>query len=361
MAKIRVGVLGFGQMHINTMVESFLAMPEKYEFMGFADTVLPDLKPFSTQRSTRNFNRENIREKCAPIPEFESVDALLAAKPDLVIVATETSSHCEVICKALDAGVHVIVEKPMCMSAEEARKMAEAAKKNDRIFIINWPTAWRPAYRLMEKMAREGAIGRIMRCFFSNGESLGPFSYGQNLSVEEKMQEWWYHPQYGGGAAMDYIGYGCNLTRYFIGEKAEEAFCMAVNLNTPYANVDDHATVVLKFPGAQAVVEGTWATYAGGKMSDGPMLFGEKGTLAITPDMKAVALYDQRHQSVPPKLFPADPLPADRCNLATEFLYALSHNGEVHPMLSPEINVEAMCAADAALRSMKSGKLEKVD
>lgn len=361
MEKIKVGVLGFGQMHIKTMVDSFLAMPEKYTFMGFADTVLPDLKPFSTQRSTRIDNRKTIMEKCAPIPEFESVDALLDAKPDLVIVATETSSHCDVICNALNRGIHVIVEKPMAMSAEEARKMADAAKANNCVFMVNWPTAWRPAYRLMAKMAHEGVIGKVLRCFFTNGESLGPFSYGQNLSVEEKMQEWWYHGQYGGGAAMDYIGYGCNLSRYFIGERATDAFCMAVNLNTPYAQVDDHATVVLKFPSAQALVEGTWATYAGGKLADGPVLFGEKGTLAITPDMTGVELYDQRHQAEPPKVFTADPLPEDRKDLAHEFLYALANNGEVNPMLSPEINVEAMCAADAALRSMKSGKLEKVD
>ena len=358
MDKIKVGIIGFGQMHITTMVDSFLAMPETFTFMGWADTKTP-LKPISEQPGTHPAVRKKIEEKCAPIKAYPSIDALLDDKPDLVIVATETSFHCEVICDALRRGIHVIVEKPMAMTFEEARQMVETARAHHVVFMINWPTAWFPPFRLIGELGFSGLIGRILRFSYTNAESLGPFSYGQTLTDEEKLQEWWYQRQYGGGGVMDYIGYGCNLSRWMLGEKATAAFCLASNLTSPFADIDDHATVILEFPHARGLVEGTWATYASGKIPTGPVLYGETGTLVTDRRGTNVAYYNERHQKTPPQLFDPKPLPEGRDTLAREFLHAL-RTGEMHQMLSPEMNLDAMAAMDAALRSAVSGKKEIV-
>ena len=357
MKKMQVGVIGFGQMHITTLVDSFLAMPEQFSFMGYADTVT-SLVPISTQGGTHLAVRKKIEEKCAPIRAYESIGQLLDDRPDLVIVATETSFHCSVICDALKRGIHVIVEKPMAMTFAEARQMVEAAQASGAVFIINWPTAWFPPFRLIGELGFSGMIGRILRFSYTNAESLGPFSYGQNLTEEEKLHEWWYHRQYGGGGMMDYIGYGCNLSRWMVGEKATSAFCLGSNLTTPFADIEDHATVILEFPHARGLVEGTWATYASGGIPTGPVLYGETGTLVTDRYGSNVAYYNERHQKTPPQIFEPKPFPEGRENLAKEFLHALK-TGETHPMLSPALNLDAMAAMDAALRSAQSGKMEK--
>ena len=358
MKKYQVGVIGFGQMHITTMVNSFLQMPETFEFMGYADTKT-DLVSICEKNSTHPKVLATIAEKCAPIKPYASIEDLLNDKPDLVIVATETSFHCEVICDALNRGIHVIVEKPMAMTYNEAAMMCHAAKKNNAVFIVNWPTAWFPPFRLIGELGFSGIIGDVQRFSYTNAESLGPFSYGQDLTEEEMMHEWWYHKRYGGGGVMDYIGYGCNLSRWMLGEKATGAFCMATNIRAQFADIEDHATVVLKFPHARALVEGTWATYASGKIPTGPILYGEKGTLVTDRYGTNVALYTERHQKTPPQIFEPKPFEEGRQDLAHEFLHALK-TGEVHPMLSPALNLDAMAAMDAAIRSIESGKMEVV-
>lgn len=356
MTKYRVGVIGFGQMHITTMVESFLKMPETFEFMGYADTKT-DLVPLSSQGGTHPAVRAAIEKKCAPIKPYDTITGLLNDKPDLVIVASETSFHCEIICDALNRGIHVIVEKPMAMTYNEAMMMCYAAQKSGAVFIINWPTAWFPPFRLIGELGFSGIIGQVQRFSYTNAESLGPFSYGQNLTDEEKLHEWWYQRKYGGGGVMDYIGYGCNLSRWMLGEKATSAFCMATNIACQFADVEDHATVVLKFPHARALVEGTWATFASGHIPTGPILYGETGTLVTDRRGTNVALYDERHQHTEPKIFEPKPFEEGRSNLAEEFLYALK-TGDMHPMLSPALNLDAMAAMDAALRSCETGKME---
>ncbi len=358
MKKYRIGIIGFGQMHIQGLVNSFLAKPDTFEFMGCADTVT-DLDPISDQPDTHPAVRRTVETKCAPLKGYASVADLLNDKPDLVLVASETSAHCSIICDALNRGIHVIVEKPMAMSYSEAQQMCYAAKKSGCVFIINWPTAWFPPFRLIGELGFSGIIGEVQRFSYTNAESLGPFSYGQTLTDEEKLHEWWYHRRYGGGGVMDYIVYGCNLSRWMLGEKASAAFCMATNITCPYADIEDHATVVLKYPHARALVEGTWATFSSGGIPSGPILYGERGTLVTDRKGTNVALYDARFLQAPAKIFEAEPFPEGRANLAEEFLYALK-TGDMHPLLSPWLNLDAMAAMDAALRSCESGKMEVV-
>ena len=357
MKHYRIGIIGCAQMHIITMVNSFLSMPDTFSFIGYADTE-NGLTPISDQYCTRQNVRSTIEEKCG-IARYPSIDTLLDEKPDLVLVASENSFHCENICNALNRGIHVIVEKPMAMTYNEAVMMCHAAKKNNVVFIINWPTAWFPSFRLIGELGHSGIIGKLQRFSYTNAESMGPFSYGQSLTEEELMHEWWYHRHLGGGGVMDYIGYGCSMSRWMLGEKASGAFCMSTNIAAPFADIEDHATVVLKFPHARALVEGTWATWSAGNVPSGPILYGEKGTLVADRFNNQVLLFTERHQQEPTRIYEAPSIEAGRSNLAEEFLHAVE-TGEMHPMLSPEINMDAMAACEAALRSCESGKLEIV-
>ena len=131
-----------------------------------------------------------------------------------------------------------------------------------------------------------------------------------------------------------------------------------LNQEVEFADIEDHATVILEFPHARGLVEGTWATYASGGIPTGPVLYGETGTLVTDRYGSNVAYYNERHQKTPPQIFEPKPFPEGRETLAKEFLHALK-TGETHPMLSPALNLDAMAAMDAALRSAKSGKMEK--
>jgi len=356
MRKIAIGVIGLAQMHIVGMTESFLALPERFAPMGFADSSTP-LSPVSTEPGTRRGTRAALLRKC-PFPrEYADPLELLDDQPDLVLVAAENSLHAQICCEALSRGIHVIVEKPMALSLGEARRMAAASRLHKALLWVNWPTAWFPAFRTAQRLAEQGAAGVPLRFAYTNAESLGPFSYGQNLSSLEKAQEWWYRRELGGGAMIDYLGYGCNLSRWFLGEKAVAAFASSWNFLTDFADVEDHATLVLRFRRAQALIEGTWATLSAGHIPSGPVVYGDRGTLVTDKKAGSVQLFTERFQGAPTRVFEPEPLAEGRRDLAHEYLHFLD-TGEEHPALGLEVNLDAMAALDAALRSASSGKLE---
>lgn len=355
--KFRIGVIGFAQMHITTLISSFQTMPDRFEFIGLCD--LPtDLGPVSEQGGTRLGTRNNVLRLCPDAPVYEDYRDLIAAKPDLMLVTTENSRHAEVVCAALNEGIHVILEKPMAMSLAEARRMVAAARLHNALFMINWPTSWFTPFRTAHRLVQEGVVGRVLRFAYCN-TSLGPFSYGQTLTDEEKTHEWWYHRALGGGSPMDYLGYGCILSRWFLGKKAIAAFAEARNFTSEYSDVDDHSTLILRFEDTQALIEGTWSTFSAGGLPNGPIIYGTEGTLVVDRMNNTISLYSERGTSKPTRVFEPDPLPEGREDLPGEFLHALE-TGEMHPTLSPELNLEATAAVDAALRSIASGKMEIV-
>ena len=59
MSKLRVGIIGFAQMHVTTMIQSFLALPERFAFIGCADTP-SRLRPVSTETGTRLGTRDTV-------------------------------------------------------------------------------------------------------------------------------------------------------------------------------------------------------------------------------------------------------------------------------------------------------------
>lgn len=358
MTKIRIGIIGFAQMHITTMAETFLALPDRFEFIGCADTPCT-LKPTSTQPGTRLGTKAAVEKLCFPIPLYANYQDLLNARPDLVIVTCENSLHGMVVTQALEMGIHVILEKPMATSIQDALQMQEAARRKGRLLMVNWPTTWMPAFRRAQELAAAGTVGNIVRFTYSNAESIGPFSYGQSITDAEKLEECWYQRNLGGGSPIDYIGYGCILSRWFLGQRAVSATAIARNLMADFADIEDHATVILNYPSAHAVLDATWSTFSAGGIPSGPVVYGEKGTIVTDKKSGITRVYTERFAQKPEVVFENDQLPAGRDSLALEFLHGLEQ-GDVHPTLSVDLNMDAMAAMDAALRSIHSGKTENI-
>lgn len=354
--KYRVAVVGVGQMHITTIAKSFSARSD-VEWIGLSDLPLPFETIADKPSSKKNLVPQLMRENAIP-RFFEDWLELLDEKPDILLVATENTRHAEVVCEALSRGIHVLIEKPFAADYEDAFAMVSAAKKSGARLFINWPTGWDPAIRTGLRLAREGIIGRPLKFHYRNMESLGPFSYGQDLTDEEKAAEWWYHSELGGGALLDYICYGANLSRLFLGKKASSAVAMKKNLISSFAPVEDHTAAVLDFGDSLAVLEGTWATFSSGNIDCGPILFGDKGTLVANRLGKSVALYLERHVTEPTRVVPLDPLPEGRATIADEFIHGIETGEPFADFFDPNYNLDAMSALDAVRRAAESGNTE---
>ncbi len=93
---------------------------------------------------------------------YTDYKALLAeVKPDVVHVCTPNRAHCEITCAALEAGCHVLCEKPMAICAEDAKKMLETAKKTGKKLSIGYQSRYRGNSQYLKAECEKGALGEI--------------------------------------------------------------------------------------------------------------------------------------------------------------------------------------------------------
>jgi predicted dehydrogenase len=103
--------------------------------------------------------------------------ALDECQADFALDLTTPNAHCAVVCAALEAGLHVIGEKPMCETIEQARQMVAAADKADRIYMVSQSRRYLPIHQQIADTVRSGAIGQItsMHCDFFMAIHFGGF------------------------------------------------------------------------------------------------------------------------------------------------------------------------------------------
>jgi predicted dehydrogenase len=366
----RLGVIGFGHMHVNSLMDEFAKLPN-VQWVACADTV-PLTPSLCAKESTRRANLARARERIGVPEVFEDYREMLRRRSfDLVIFCPENARHAEVAEEIARSGAHMLTEKPMAASLSEALRMARAAREAGVTLAVNWPTTWSGAVRAAKRLIDEGAIGEAWELKWRNGASMGPLAYGvgANLVTEaEKGAEWWHQARAGGGALLDYCCYGACLARWYFGEPAVSALGLKVNISSHYGDAEDNAVITVRFPRSIAVLEGTWTTWHTG-LPIGPVVYGSRGTLVVDnatdpstlKPAQAVKVYSTRgYAGEPDRVVFGEPLPAGRATIAEELLHHIESGEPLHPTLEVGHNLGAMAILDAGIRSATSGKLELI-
>ena len=109
------------------------------------------------------------------------VDEVLA-DPSIagVMIATPAATHFEQVCRALDAGKHVFVEKPLALAADEGRRLVELAHRRRRILMVGHLLEYHPAVVRLNELVRDGVLGRI-QYVYSNRLNLGKIRREENI------------------------------------------------------------------------------------------------------------------------------------------------------------------------------------
>jgi predicted dehydrogenase len=351
----RIGIIGYAHSHIISNARAFFQLGNKVSFVAAAD-VPPLVEPLNNSDGTRYGIMKSLNREIGIEKTYSDYTQMLDEQNlDIALVCADNAFHGRVCEEILRRGIHVVMEKPMATSMQDAMRIARAAKEGNAAVVINWPTTWQPAVRLAHKLCQDGEIGRLFKVTFRNSDSLGPLSYGQQMTDVERGREWWYQSAAGGGALLDYCCYGACLSCWFFGEKPVAAYGMKANFNSPYGDAEDYATITAHFPQGVAIIEGSWTTVNTG-IPSGPILYGLEGTMVV--DGSEVRIYKTRHASEPDAVYVPDPLPEGRRTLGEEVLNHLRSGEPLHPTLSLPNNLLAMSILDAGIRSADSQKLE---
>jgi len=365
----RVGAIGFAHMHINNVLGLFAQHPQ-VKLVGCADTV-PDRPELREGPYTRGWNLKHaLKDFGVPKAYGDYRDMLAKEKFDIVVCCSENAKHPDVVEACAAAGVNVCVEKPMAMTMSDACRMVRAVRAAGTTMLVNWPMTWSPASRKAKALADAGAIGRVLEIKWRGGHT-GPLGSGAKhegvtqeaapLTATELGATWWHTIAPGGGAMLDYCCYGAMFSYWVIGEMAISAVGLRGNLNSPFGDADDNGAMLVRFPGALGLFEGSWTTWDHG-VPYGPIIYGTTGVLVIEKAKGGEGQHVREERGGgKTTIHQPDPLPEGRHNIAHEFIHHLETGEAVHPTLDMLFNLNAMAILDAGLRSTDTGKLETVD
>lgn len=365
----RVGVVGFGHMHINDVARRFNEVKPRIEWVACADTV-PDVAETKEVTFTRSWNVKYAqREIGIPKVYGDYREMLEKEKFDLILVYSENSKHPEIVEAVAAKGAAIAVEKPMAKDMSDALAMVRSAKAHGVELFVNWPSTWSASTWKVKEVLDSGAIGKPYELKYRAGHA-GPLASGAQhqgvvssdtgLSDADRGRTWWHRTEAGGGALLDFCSYGACFSRWYFGEPAVGAIALAGNFMHQYTNAEDNAIVAVRFPSAMALLEASWSTFDPG-VPTGPIIYGTDGTLVVDRRGDEQVIRIARGRGHEPVFIPVGQLPADRGSLAQEMVHHFDTGEPVHPTIEPMFNLDAYAILDAGKRSAASGKLELVN
>jgi predicted dehydrogenase len=206
-------------------------------------------------------------------------------KPEAVAAFGSIREHLGVVEAAAPRGIHVMVEKPLALNLEHARRIEALAKRHRIHVLTNYETTWYPStHAAYDLVHRDRAVGGLRKVVVHDGHP-GP----KEIGVPSEFLAWLTDPaENGGGALVDFGCYGANLVTWLMRGAAPTSVTAVTQQQKPdiYPRVDDEATIVLTYPGTQAIVQASWNWPVSRKDME---VYGATGYV-FTPDARTVRL-----------------------------------------------------------------------
>ena len=252
MSKVKIGIVG-SRFQADCIAASVRSMPDEAEVVAVASPT-----PGNAELCARRHG----------IPTFHSDYREMLRDPaiEMISITAPNRLHATLTIEAARAGKHVVCEKPLCLTLEEADAMIDACSRAGVLLLYAEELFFAPKYVKAKQMADEGAFGRLHLVKQSEKHS-GPHS------------DWfWDVEQSGGGALMDLGCHGIAFCWWFLGKPEVKSVYaqLSTQVHADRTRGDDEALTIIEFAnGAVGVVENSW-TKPGG-MYDAIEVFGSQG------------------------------------------------------------------------------------
>jgi predicted dehydrogenase len=227
--KLGWAIVGLGSLAINEILPAF-AKCEKSKVIAFVSG--------HADKANKLAQRYGVSSK--NIYNYENYDSLKDnPEIDIVYVVLPNGMHAEYTVRALQAGKHVLTEKPMANTPDECRHMIDAARKADRKLMVAYRCRYEPHNQEAIRIAHSKELGPTQMILADAGFPIG--DPGQ-WRLKKKMA--------GGGSLMDIGIYALNACRYLTGEEPTQVNAMIYSTpgDARFKEVEEHVSFQLRFP-----------------------------------------------------------------------------------------------------------------
>lgn len=223
MSKIRVGIIGVGGISYGH-IKNFLASPDA-EIVGLVDV-----------------DPQRLEKAVERVPELKGVptysdyrDMISRDDIDAVQINTPHTLHYQQIMDSLEAGLHVLTEKPMVCTTQHARDIIKKRDETGKVVMISYQRHFQPQYRYMKRAIENGEIGEVTYLSALQCQSWKKGTAGTWRQIPELS---------GGGQLNDSGSHLLDMVLWLTGLTAESVFAYIDNCGTP---VDINSALSLRF------------------------------------------------------------------------------------------------------------------
>lgn len=278
---LRLGILSFAHLHAEAYLANLQAIPD-VEVIGIADE--------NTERGRHFANWGKVRF-------FESYQALLAEKPDGVIICSENAKHLPLVKLAADAGAHILCEKPLATTLEDARAIVDICKKASVSLMTAFPMRFSSPALEVKKLLDSGSFGQVYGVNSTNQGALPEAHRAENLPFLKR--DWFVDKTLaGGGAVADHVVHLADLLRWYLKSEVVEVFATTNQImHAGKVQVETAGLVMLTFAnGTFASIDCSWSkpayypTWGGLKLE----LVAEKGFATMDAFKQTSTVYSDK-------------------------------------------------------------------
>lgn len=259
---MKYALIGCGRIATNHMKA---AVNNKLEIVAVCDVLPEKMETLLEKHELQN----NIS-----IKRYDDYKQMIVAeKPELVSIATESGNHAEIALFCIEKGVNLIIEKPIAMSIEDADKIINLAEANNVKVSACHQNRFNVAIQELRKAIEAGRFGKL-----SHGSIHVRWNRNEGYYTQAPWRGTWAQD---GGALMNQCIHGIDLLRWMMGDEIEEIYGATRQQFHDYLEAEDVGAAVVKFKnGAIGTIEGTTNVYPQ-NLEETLYIFGEKGTVKI--------------------------------------------------------------------------------
>lgn len=328
MAKLKFAILGCGRISYKH-IEALINNKEEAQLVAVCD--IAEEKAAERKRQYEAvIGESDVKVYTDYIKMLDSEDL------DVVAIATESGYHAEHALHCLNSNAHVLIEKPMALSVQDADKMIAVAKEKNKKICVSHQNRFNPPVQKLRRALEEGRFGKLI-----NGTARILWTRDDNYY---KQAPWRGTKALDGGTLMNQCIHNIDLLQWMMGSEVERIHSERGTFLRDI-EMEDFGAILIRFKnGAIGIVEGSACIYPK-NLEETLSIFGEKGTVVIgglaVNEIKTWQFADQRDYDREDNSADVDSVyGSGHTPLYKDFINAIKNNTE--PLINGEEGKKAM-------------------
>lgn len=351
MAKLKVAIIGCGRISYKH-VEAIVNNSNEMELSAVCDMELRNAEKRADEYMS------GVTKAIRPKVFVDYKEMLKQCELDVVAIATESGYHADIAIDCMNAKIHIIVEKPIALSTEDADRMIKASKENNVKLCVCHQNRFNVPIRMLRQAIEENRFGKLV-----NGTARILWTRDMNYYKQAPWRGTW---ALDGGTLMNQCIHNIDLLQWMMGGEIDTVYAQTGNYVRDI-QAEDFGAILIRFKnGSIGIVEGSACIYPK-NLEETLSIFGEKGTVCIgglaVNRIETWKFSEQHYNEVAiTSLDDEDPdtvYGKGHTPLYRDMIEAIRSDRE--PLIDGEEGKKAMQIILAAYKSQKTGQAVKYD